>query len=48
MQTYELPLALFKEEYPAFDPGQLRVIRFVFDLGREGVIILDNIGFSAS
>jgi hypothetical protein len=46
MQTYVLPLAVFKEEYPAFDPGQLRVIRFVFDLGREGVIILDNIGFS--
>lgn len=46
LQTYELPLAVFKQKFPAFEPGQLKVIRFVFDLGCEGVIILDNIGFS--
>ncbi len=46
MQTFELPLAVFAELYPEFNPGLLKDIRFVFDQGREGVIILDNVGFA--
>ena len=46
MQTFELPLAVFTELYPDFSPALLKDIRFVFDQGREGVIVLDNIGFT--
>jgi hypothetical protein len=46
MQTFDLPLAVFSELYPEFNPGLLKDIRFVFDQGREGVIVLDNIGFT--
>jgi len=48
MQTFELPLFEFVKDYPGFDPGSLQTIRFVFDHGSDGVIILDNIGLAES
>ncbi|MFC2157759.1 hypothetical protein ACFLT9_07985 [Acidobacteriota bacterium] len=46
LQLFELPLKVFTEQEPLFDPAALRTIRLVFDLGREGVIILDRVGFA--
>lgn len=46
LRTFELPLGVFREAVPEFDPGLLRIIRFVFDRGREGVVFLDDIGFT--
>ncbi len=46
MQTFELPLRAFAAAQPGFDPAALREIRFVFDRRPEGVVILDDIGFS--
>lgn len=46
LQTYELPLSLFIEDFPDFDPALLKVIRFVFNSNQEGVVIVDNIGFT--
>ena len=46
LQTFELPLSEFVDQNPDFDPETIRLIRFVFDRGREGVIVLDRIGFA--
>lgn len=46
LQTFELPLQAFTAENPDFAPNRLRAIRFIFGQGREGVIIMDNLGFS--
>jgi len=46
LQTFEIPLRVFAEENLEFDPRRLRTVRFIFDQGREGVVILDNLGFS--
>jgi hypothetical protein len=46
LQVFELPLDVFRAEFPGFDPSQLKSIRFVFDQSPKGVIILDNIGFA--
>ncbi len=46
LQTFEIPLKAFVAENPEFDPQRLRTIRFIFGQGREGVVILDNLGFS--
>ena len=46
LQTYEIPLAAFLEANPSFDPSRIRAVRFVFDLSPEGVVILDEVGFS--
>ena len=46
LQTFELPLRVFAEQAPDFDPERIRLIRFVFDQGREGVLVLDRIGFA--
>jgi len=45
LQTYELPLSAFVEANPQFEPTNLKTIRFRFDRHREGVIILDKVGF---
>jgi len=45
-QTCEIPLAVFREQAPAFAPERLREIRFVFDRTPEAVLMLDNIGFA--
>ena len=44
LQTFLVPLAAFAEADPAFDPTRLQTIRFLFDITKEGVIILDDIG----
>lgn len=46
LQTFELPLSEFVDQNSDFDPETIRFIRFVFDRGREGVIMLDRIGFA--
>lgn len=46
LQTYELPLADFVGANPAFSPEKLAQIRYRFDRTPEGVVILDEVGFS--
>jgi dienelactone hydrolase len=46
LQTYQLSLQSFMDANPDFDPQQLRSLRFVFDRGREGVLVLDRIGIA--
>lgn len=46
LQTYELPVAAFTAREPAFDPGRLTAVRFLFDRTAEGVLILDGVGFA--
>lgn len=46
LQVFELPLSDFVEASPGFRLDQLRIIRFVFDRNREGVILLDRVGFA--
>lgn len=50
LQTFEVPLSAFSAVAPGFDPATLRAVRFVFDRapGREGVIVLDDVGFAVS
>jgi hypothetical protein len=48
LQTVEIPMENIVTEFPEFDPGDLKQIRFVFDRTGEGVIILDNIGISSA
>ncbi len=48
LQTYRLPLQAFVDTDQEFDPRHLRSLRFVFDRGREGVLVLDRIGFALS
>ena len=46
LQTYRLPIRAFLLENPGFDPRRVRSVRFVFDRGREGVLLIDRIGFA--
>jgi hypothetical protein len=46
LQLFRIPLAAFASRNPRFDPLTLRVVRFVFNRGREGVVYLDRLGFS--
>jgi dienelactone hydrolase len=46
LQLFEIPLADYSAENPEFNPMTLRVIRFIFDRGREGVVFLDRLGFA--
>ena len=46
LQTFEIPLAALLGEPVQFSPSSLRVIRFQFDLSPEGVLIIDEVGFS--
>jgi dienelactone hydrolase len=48
LQTFELPLQAFAAENPDFEPSRLKTIRFIFCQEREGVVIMDNLGFSAA
>jgi len=48
LQTIEIPFENIGAEFPEFNPGTLRRIRFVFDRKAEGVIIIDRIGISQS
>jgi hypothetical protein len=44
-QSFEFPLAAFKEANPVFDPASLTSIRFIFDRTPAGVVVLDDVGF---
>lgn len=46
MQRYALPLEEFGKGVKGFDAAALRAIRFRLDPAQEGVVILDDIGFS--
>jgi hypothetical protein len=40
--SFELPLAAFREAAPALDPSRLRAVRFLFDRTEKGVVVLDD------
>jgi dienelactone hydrolase len=44
-QSFDLPLAAFRDANGGFDPARLRTIRFLFDRTRVGLILLDDLGF---
>jgi dienelactone hydrolase len=46
MQTYEMPFHSFIEKNSLLDPSRLENIRFIFDRSDNGIIMLDDIGFS--
>lgn len=46
LQVFELPLSDFVEASPGFRQEQLKIIRFVFDRSQEGVVLLDQVGFT--
>jgi hypothetical protein len=46
MQTYEMPFHSFIENNSLLDPSRLESIRFLFDRSGNGIIMLDDIGFS--
>jgi dienelactone hydrolase len=46
MQTYEMPIQSFVEKNSLLDPSRLENIRFIFDRSDNGIIMLDDIGFS--
>jgi hypothetical protein len=41
--TFELPLAAFKEATPGLDPSRLRAVRFLFDRTEKGIVVLDDL-----
>ncbi|MBI1810089.1 MAG: hypothetical protein HYR75_09350, partial [Gemmatimonadetes bacterium] len=45
LASYRVPLALFAERLDGFDPHGVRAVRFVFDRGPAGTILLDDVGF---
>jgi dienelactone hydrolase len=45
LQTYTLPLSAFQAVAPAFQPGQIQAIRFLFAGEAAGAVYLDEIGF---
>jgi len=44
-QDFALPLRDFVRANPRFDPARLHSVAFVFDQTRNGVVVLDRIGF---
>jgi len=47
-QHFRFPLKVFSEINPALDLMGIRKIQLVFDRSNEGVLVLDNLGFSSS
>ena len=45
LSHFTIPFALFAKKMPAFNPSDVRAIRFKFDRGPAGTILLDDIGF---
>ncbi len=46
LQYIQIPFPAFKAIAPDFQPGQIEQIKFVFDKGAEGAIIIDKIGIN--
>ncbi len=44
LQTVEIPLSMFSDQIPDFDPTTITAITFVFDRTEEGMVIVDDIG----
>jgi hypothetical protein len=44
-QTIRIPISIFLDVNTQFDPEKIKEIRFIFDQGDSGTIILDEIGF---
>ncbi len=42
---YTIPLSRFASGAPGFDPAGIRAVRFRFDRGPAGTILLDDVGF---
>lgn len=47
LQTVEIPLSLFSDKIPDFDPATITAISFVFDRTPEGMVMIDDIGFAS-
>ncbi len=45
---YDIPLARFADRLDGFDARAVRAVRFVFDRGPAGTILLDDIGFDVA
>jgi dienelactone hydrolase len=45
LSHYTIPLSLFATRLNGFDPGAIRAVRFRFDRGPAGTILLDDVGF---
>ncbi len=45
LSHYTIPFAAFAKALPGFDPASVRAIRFRFDRGPAGTILLDDVGF---
>ena len=48
LARYVIPFAKFRETWPGLDPADIHAVRFVFDRGRGGTILLDNVGFEVA
>jgi len=45
LQYFYFPLEQFAEDYADFDFESINSVRFIFDITREGVVTVNNIGF---
>jgi len=45
LSHYSIPLSLFADALPGLDPAAIRAVRFRFDRGPAGTILLDDVGF---
>ncbi len=45
LAKYVLPLTAFADQLSGFDPSSIRALRFRFDRGPSGTVLLDDIGF---
>lgn len=47
-QLFNFPLSDLIEMNPNFNPSSIKIIKFIFDKSKKGVIVIDNIGFMKS
>jgi hypothetical protein len=45
LSHYTIPFSLFEQKLPGFEASSIRAIRFRFDRGPAGTILLDDVGF---
>jgi hypothetical protein len=45
LQTFAFPLEKFAGDHPDFDFENINCISFIFDITKEGVVVVNNIGF---
>jgi hypothetical protein len=45
LSHYTISFSLFSQRLPGFDPAAIRAVRFRFDRGPAGTILLDDVGF---